>query len=155
MFQNSKKAVRYTIGTALAATVASVIAMGPAILGGAIVLTGPSKAEACKECTFPLRTGDNTWMMPNGQLEVQIQEDETEDDTVVQVQVWLRDAKTKELLAAGHLLRPISKANFQLKLEDRGGTQVKGEIRWVSHRNEIIQAKFACVNSCTIAKFFD
>ena len=150
MFQNSKTAIRFMMKTALATS----IALLPVLLGGAII-TKPSIAMACRDCPFPLLVAENTWMMPNGQFEIQIQEDPTEDDSVVQVQVWLRDAKTKELLAAGHLLRPLVKSNFQLKLEDRGGTQVKGEIRWVNRKTEIIQAKFACVGSCTISKFFD
>ena len=71
-----------------------------------LAFIGPSsKADAkpavtCRDCPFPFRVSEGHWMMPNEKIEIQIQEEDLDRRTVM-VHVWLRDAKTGEILATG------------------------------------------------------
>ncbi len=141
----SRRALQASLGVALAVL--------PVMISGAI-LTDSVKAWACKDCPFPLRVGENKWLMPNGQVEVEIYEEDHNSEQM-HVAVYLRDAKTHEPLATGHTLRLKTRSTFFIELEDRGGTAVRGEIRWVNRRAELIQAKFSCIRACTIARFFE
>lgn len=111
--------------------------------------TMPADTDACKDCAFPLRVDHGRWLMPNGQIEIEIVEDPY-DQNSVRVLVTLKDARTKALLASGSTIRPNFKNNFLIDLSDRQGKIIHGQIRWINKLKEEIQAKFTCAARCTI-----
>ena len=112
-------------------------------------VTMPADTDACKDCAFPLRVDHGRWLMPNGQIEIEIAEDPY-DQNSVRVLVTLKDARTKTLLASGSTIRPNFKNNFTIDLIDRQGKIIHGQIRWINKLKEEIQAKFTCADRCTI-----
>ena len=128
------------------------LALSAVFLAGTVLFASP--AEACRDCPFPMRIGDNTWLMPNGQVVVEI--DETPASTYfVNVHVTLRDPQTNEVLAAGSARRHKTKRDLVIQLIDRGGHRVRGEIRWVDFQNSVIRARFSCDGRCAITKLID
>lgn len=118
-------------------------------VASASIIPGAGDTEACRDCAFPLRVDRGRWLMPNGQVEIEINEDPY-DQSSVRVIVILKDARSKEFLASGSTIRPNFKNNFWIDLTDRGGKIVNGQIRWINKLQERIQAKFTCTNGCTI-----
>src|SRR4051812_22644673 len=92
----------------------------------------PSFAELrCKDCPFPMKIGENQWLMPDSTVVVQIYEQSLPDSSY-QMSVALIDSVTGELLANGTARRSKAQRTVSITLLDPQGHRVDGEIRWVN-----------------------
>lgn len=108
----------------------------------AIILFSSGKAQACRDCPFPIRIADHTWRMPHGHVTVDIVE--VPYRSGIYVTVELRDSRSNQLLASGGGMRAPNERSVNLDLMDTRGKKVKGLIHWVSYEKSIIQARFEC-----------
>ena len=109
-----------------------------------------SKAEACRDCPFPMKTGEDHWLMPNGQIEVTIKQRELSDGTI-ETKIELHLISTGQLLAAGRVVTPHGQTNVTTQLEDSEGKQFEFEIVWVDEKHDRVQIGMHCLSdSCAV-----
>lgn len=122
----------------------------PRILIAAFVvaITGlVSPASACRDCPFPMKVGEGRWLMPNGQLEVNI--NQSAGRTRTKVQVKLIDPSTGNTLAIGTARMKHGAKNVRVILSDFEGRPITGQIFFVDGA-DVIKVKFTC-DSCSIS----
>jgi len=113
------------------------------------------KAEACRDCPFPMKTSENHWLMPNGQIEVTIYQHMRRNGKI-ETNIELHSQATGELLASGTVLTPKGQSNVTTQLLDPKGNQVSLEIAWTGDDHEHLQIGMHCLsNSCSIDSFMN
>lgn len=105
------------------------------------ILAAP-KAQACRDCVFPMKIGDKQWLMPDKQTVVMIEERWYRDAFLMDI--VLLDMQTGNIIAEGSVRRKIGQRSVQVVLNDRDGRKVNGAITWVNYKDKIIRAKFSC-----------
>jgi hypothetical protein len=119
-----------------------------ATLVGALFCLGlglASNAQACRDCPFPLKTGENTWLMPNGQLEVRIVESKVAGSGhLIQTTIQVYDASTHLLMAQGSIRGTPTGNTIYVSLRDMQGKPVTAEIQWVNGRRDQVRIELSC-----------
>lgn len=118
-----------------------------------ISLVAPDKAEACRDCPFPMRIGENRWIMPNEKIELSIERIDL-PSRFEEIHVVLMDPDTHEILARGVSKQKRGRKTANVQLFDKSGRQVTGFVRFVNEEREEIQARFTC-EECEIEKRLD
>jgi hypothetical protein len=122
----------------------------PFVTGSLVATLPASKAEACRDCPFPLKVGHDRWLMPNGKVEVQIREEIFDDVTIIS-RVILIDVVSREVVAVGHTKRKKTSHTLNLNMTDHRGGRIKGQVRWSGDSKDSLQARFSCVTYCSIS----
>ncbi len=100
-------------------------------------------AEACRDCPFPMRIGDNRWLMPDESFVITIIEKDI-GDSRFSVMVRLTDPITGRILASGGTKRRRDQHSVVVPMRDRLGGKVVGKIRWVDSAHTQIRVRFQC-----------
>lgn len=118
-----------------------------------LVAWTPDAAQACRDCPFPMKVGEGRWIMPNGRIEVQIDE-RPRNGRMTYVVVTLRDSANGEVLAQGWIEHRKGKKTFKVPLEDRKSGQVMAEIQWIDSTHDHAKIGLTCIN-CAIGQFLE
>jgi hypothetical protein len=102
-----------------------------------------SPAEACRDCPFPMRIGDNRWLMPDESFVITIVEKEISESSF-SVMVRLTDPVTGRILASGGTQRRRDQHSITVPMRDRLGGKVVGTIIWVDPAHTKIRVRFQC-----------
>lgn len=121
------------------------ILMLASLLTPAAVLLSPAPAKACRDCPFPMRIGDNRWIMPDESFVITIHENKLPDSRI-SVMVRLTDPVTGRILASGGTKRRPDQQSIVVPMRDRLGGKVVGKIRWIDPEHKRIQVSFQCVS---------
>lgn len=97
----------------------------------------------CRDCPFPAKIADGRWVMPNGRLQVDIDE-LARPGYMNEVRVTLRDASTGTFIASGKVIQRRDRKTMEIDLFDRKGHPIKGLVRYVDPDHGTIQASFSC-----------
>jgi hypothetical protein len=122
----------------------------PMVAGWLLTTLPPSKAEACRDCPFPMKVAQDRWLMPNGKIEVQIREEIFDDERIIS-RVILIDVLSREVVAVGHTKRKKNSRTLNLNLTDHRGGKIRGQVRWSGEAKDSLQARFSCVAYCSIS----
>lgn len=118
-----------------------------AFVASAIIFAGliwaPSPAHACRDCAFPLRVGDNKWLMPDNSFFITIFEQPL-DSTKYTVSVRLNEPSTGITIASGAATRTFDQRWIIIPMFDRHGKKIIGRIRWVNYLHTEVEVKFEC-----------
>lgn len=117
------------------------------------VVVGPPLAQACRDCPFPSRIADGRWLMPNGNLQIEIDEIDLLKD-MDEIHVVLRDAHSGLVLARGISIQRPGRRTVTVDLLDSDGRQIKGFVHFLNSAKDKIQAKFTC-KECLIQPMLD
>ena len=110
-----------------------------------------SKAQACRDCPFPMKTSENHWLMPGGQIEVVIFQHQLKRGKI-ETQIELHSAQTGELLASGSVITAKGQTNVSTQLADPQGNQVKFNVIWYDQNHDRVQIGIRCMSdSCSIS----
>ena len=124
-----------------------------ALIGGLLALLtvlAARDAQACRDCPFPMRIGENQWLMPNSSVVLSIEEYKF-NSSKLQTRVVLHDSRTGEVLAVGTGTRTNYQRSLNLVLWDRHDRRLSGVIYWVDFNRPVIKAKFSCLDeACSI-----
>lgn len=125
---------------------------GAFLAGFVSLLIGSSAALACPDCPFPMKIGDNQWLMPNSKVVLNIQETRF-SASQLQTRVTLVDQVSGKPIASGSGIRHPEQRMLKLLLWDAADRRISGEIYWVNFSQAVIQAKFSCLDiNCAIAR---
>ncbi len=111
-------------------------------------------AQACRDCPFPSKIADGRWLMPNGQLQIEIDEMEGDAKDMNEVHVVLRNTKTGVIVAKGISMQHSRRRTVTVDLMDRQGRKIKGFVHFLDDRRNKIEAKFSC-EECAIEPMLD
>lgn len=128
-----------------------ILALAPLILGASLAAAHP--AIFCRDCPFPSRVADGKWVMPNGLIQIDIDE-QVLDGKMSHINVTLTDPRTGALIASGEVLQSRYKKTLVVDMTDRDGHPIKGYVRYTDASKENIQAKFTC-ELCRAHDWFD
>lgn len=126
-----------------------------AFVAFAIICAGlfaaPSQAQACRDCAFPQRVGDNKWLMPDNSFFITISEQQL-SNTKYTVSVRLNEPSTGITIASGSATRTFDQRWIIVPMFDRRGKRVIGRIRWVNYEHTEVEVKFECetANECAL-----
>lgn len=116
-----------------------------------LILMSPT-AEACKDCPFPMKIGENEWLMQDLNIVMTINEFD-DHDTKIFTWVKLTDLKTGVMIATGSTVRNLDQRTVKIAMRDSKGQKIRVQIRWVNYQLGIIQAKIECEGSCTFGPY--
>lgn len=134
----------------IAATlVASISAVAAAASAIAIIAT-PSRADACRDCPFPMKIAEDRWLMPNRQLEVQIIE--IDFGRFTETNITVMSAATHEILAKGSIRQRKGRKTVSVNLVDSEGQPAHAEIRWMDEDREKVQINLVCGGECAFSQ---
>ena len=112
------------------------------------LFTAPA-AKACRDCPFPMKIGNNQWLLPEGMI-LRMQESCISTSKTLVV-VILQDPNTGEVLADGEIVRPKKQKSVEVMLWDGRGRRVSGSIYWEDFTRPLIRARFTCLDAnCSI-----
>ena len=114
----------------------------------ALILVVSPLAQACRDCPFPAKISDGRWMMPNGQLQLEIDSVNRPKD-FNDVYVVLRDTRTGEVVAKGISVQRRDRRTVTVALTDKEGRKINGFVHFLDNVKDKIQAKFTC-DECKI-----
>lgn len=100
-------------------------------------------AQACRDCPFPLRLSDETWLLPSGLVEIDIVS-YPRADRFIEVFVSLREVGSTTIFAFGSVIAKRNETNLFLSLVDLDGNSILAEIEIVDHSQGIIRARLTC-----------
>jgi hypothetical protein len=112
------------------------------------------RAQACRDCPFPMRVSDGRYLMPNGQMYIMIDETAVFGGRYRQVRVSLIAALTGETLADGWALVHPYRHVAHLKLQGQKGDQIDVTIYWIDRHREDIRVRLTC-SDCSIAQLLN
>lgn len=101
------------------------------------------KAEACRDCPFPMRISDGHWLMPNGMAEIFVNELNLGGGRI-QTVVRLFDAKTGDLLAVGSLDHNKGRKRLKVELIDFAGGSITVDLQYANLNRTKIKVKMTC-----------
>jgi len=101
------------------------------------------KAEACRDCPFPMRIADGHWLMPNGMAEIFVNEVNLGGGRV-QTVVRLVDTKSGDLLAVGSLDHNKGRKRLKVELVDFAGGSITVNLQYTSLDRTKIKVKMTC-----------
>lgn len=101
------------------------------------------KAEACRDCPFPMRIADGHWLMPNGMAEIFVNELNLGGGRI-QTVVRLFEAKTGELLAVGALDHNKGRKRLKVELVDFAGGSITVDLQYENLNRTKIKVKMTC-----------
>ncbi len=127
-------------------------AKAAAFLAAVLLVVSPL-AQACRDCPFPAKISDGRWMMPNGQLQLEI-DAVNRPKNVDEVYVILRDTRTGEIVARGVSIQRRDRRTVTVALMDKEGRMIKGFVHYLDNAKAKIQAKFTC-DECKIQPMLD
>lgn len=105
-------------------------------------------AQACRDCPFPMKIGEGRWIMPGGNVELEIDQIRL-PSRFEEVHIVLRDPQTGAILAQGMAKQKRGRKTVNVRLIDKAGLEVKGFVRFVDQERAEIRAEFTC-ESCEI-----
>ena len=137
------------------AALAASLTLGTLVTMTLVSLAYSPKAQACRDCPFPMRTSQNRWLMPNGQVEVSIVQRQIRHGKI-ETQIELHNAATGELLASGRVITAAGQSNVSTQLADPKGNAVSIEVVWYDEKHDRVQIDMHCMSDgCSIDKFAD
>lgn len=110
-------------------------------------------ADACRDCPFPMKIGEGRWIMPGGNIEVEI-EQVTLPSRFEEVHIILRDPETGAVLAQGVSKQKRGRKTVNIRLVDKDGIEIKGYVRFMDQKRDEIRATFSCTK-CEIGSLLD
>lgn len=149
--QQTSKNKRFVLGSLLAASVSGAIAGVATVV---VIVSAPQPAAACRDCPFPMKIAEDTWLMPNKQLEVEISEQIRPRRTTETI-VTVKNARTKEILAWGSVVERSGKRILQIALIDSNGNRIMAEIEWMDSKHDSVSIELSCIGDCAISPFLD
>lgn len=117
---------------------------------GLMFLPNVKRAEACRDCPFPMKVSDGRWLMPNRQLEVAIEESRAQG-RLQKTEITLIDTVTREAVAYGSIRHSKGRRSYTVILSDRDGQPVEAHIRWLDRNHDRVQIILNCIEECSIA----
>jgi hypothetical protein len=110
-----------------------------------------SAADACRDCPFPMKIADGTWLISDGNYELSIREFQAGADQS-EIHVTLRESSSRKLVAVGMVKQHFNQRFVELKMTGRNGAKVWGRIIFKDqYHKEISEADFRC-DSCAPGK---
>ncbi len=106
-------------------------------------LLNSERAEACRDCPFPMRIADGYWRMPNGITEIKVDEVNLGSGRV-QTVVQLFDANSGVLLAMGSLDHNKGRKRLKVELVDFGGGRMTVDLHYANMSRTKIKVKMTC-----------
>ncbi len=113
----------------------------------------PARAQACRDCPFPVKVDETHWLMPNRDVMLNLTEKQLNDGSIL-MRVSLSDVHTGEIFARGTAHRSPGQRNVSLHMHDPKGRRVKAKIRWINFEARVIQADFDCLENRTCTNLF-
>jgi hypothetical protein len=129
----------------------TVLVIAVSVLVGTITLSSRASATPvmfCRDCPFPAKIADGRWLMPNGILQLEIDEQQM-PGSMSHVHVVLRDVRSGDIVAYGFIVQRKNSRVLLINLTDNQGRRVKGFVRYFDTNRVKIQAKFTC-EECSI-----
>lgn len=133
---------------------ASLTAAFATALTALLILTIPQRADACRDCPFPMKIAEGRWLMPNRQLEVEIHEIDLPGSLTL-TSMEVRNAQTGEVLATGSVRLRKGRRTIDIEMTDSEGRPVKAQIYWVDNSRQRVRIFLACEGQCSLNAFLD
>lgn len=110
------------------------------------------RAEACRDCPFPMLVAPQHWRMPGGYSDVTVQETNLGRGRV-QTVVRLIETKSGELLAMGHLDHAKGARSIRVPLADITGGQLEAYITYDTVDRDKVRIKIKC-QQCSLGSAY-
>ena len=109
-------------------------------------LSTATRAEACRDCPFPMSTLH--WRLPSGNSDVTVEEINRGSGRVQSV-VRLLDAHTGELLAIGRLEHTKGRRHLRVELFDMSGGRMEAHLSYEDANRTKVRIRITC-QSCNL-----
>jgi hypothetical protein len=109
------------------------------------VLSFSQNSQACRNCPFPLKVGDNTWMMPNGKVQIDIQKT-TVSIRNIEIGVLLTNVATGQVMAIGYQVVRRGTRQYRVDLTDMEGRAIHAEFEWLDFAKGTVSIELSCDN---------
>lgn len=113
-----------------------------------VIVAIPQRADACRDCPFPMKIAENRWLMPDRQIEVQIVEIDRGRYTETIISVV--NATSREVLASGSIQQRKGRRYISVSLMDINGEPVQVEIQWMDDEREKVRIFLSCGGECSL-----
>lgn len=115
-----------------------------------VVVAPPTpKAEACRDCPFPMFLREGRWRMPSGNSDITISEVNLGSGRILSV-VRLFDSNSGELLALGSVTHTKGRRRLKVDLVDGLGGTMTAEVYFPAIRDRSkLRVKLSC-QSCNL-----
>lgn len=129
---------RMTASTVIPLACTALLVAGASLL---VQVTTAKRAEACRDCPFPMSALH--WRLPSGNSDVTVQEINLGGGRVQSV-VRLIEARTGELLAIGHLDHQRGRRRLRVDLEDMAGGRMEAHLTYEDADRAKVRIRITC-----------